>query len=158
MARLSHRDTSSLLGCTAAVAYTKVLLDHPETERFTVFNYASPPRLQQRITLTEAEQRIIDGALALRETARIAFWEAVFAHCALTETCTEPLLSAAFFHHGQGTGQEYTRSDLESNTLERITEHNQTNVALGSRVLSRDQVEWHLGLLDFRCEISAGNT
>jgi hypothetical protein len=147
-----------LLGNTAPIAYQKILLLHPEIERLSVFSYVSPPRLQQRIAATDQEQEIIRGGLAIRDATQIPFWEAVFSHCLRTGNCTEALLTGAFFHHGQGTEKDFSRTDLEEGILERISASNQANIALGSRVLTADGRELHLGLLDFRCDIEPRNT
>jgi hypothetical protein len=148
----------ALVGKTAAVAYRTLLLAQPDIRTFTVFRYVSPPRLQERITVTAPEQEVIERARLVREQTKFPFWEALFAACLQRGECSDALLRAAFFHHGPGVATEHYRADLESGLLESITDENAVNIGLGSRVTDGRGTVLHLNLLDFHCDISDANT
>jgi len=150
-------DLQSLIGQPAARAYKTILLSHPIV-RVAVFNYQSPPKLQQRAVLTDEENTLINNALKLRANSCIPFWDALFSVCLTSGRFTDSLLAAALFHNGQGSMTEHVREAVESGILESLTVGNQLNVALGSKVVLRENRETHLGLLDFHCEISDANT
>jgi hypothetical protein len=147
-----------LIGQSAAVAYRAILLRYPDVRECTVFHYQSPPLLQQRIVMTPFEEAIVRDALQIRANTKIPFWEAIFSACVLKAECSEALLSATFYHHGQGIAEGYSRDAIERNILERVAEDDAVNVALGSKVICEGDRELHLGLLDFHCDISASNT
>jgi hypothetical protein len=157
MQTFGTNELRSLIGQSAACAYKTILLSHP-IERVEIFNYQSPPKLQQRVELTEEEHALIGEALKLRASSRIPFWDALFSVSLNSGVFTDSLLSAAFFHNGQGSMTVHDREAVESGILERITVGNQQNVALGSKVVLLANREAHVGLLDFHCDISDTNT
>jgi hypothetical protein len=149
---------SDLVGKSAAVAYRAILLENSDVQQCTVFHYKTPPLLQQRIVMTPFEEEIVKRALEIRATTKIPFWEAVFSACVLKGQCTDALLSATLYHHGQGIPVDYGRDEIERNILEKVADENSTNVGLGSKVRCVGDRELHLGLLDFHCDISDANT
>jgi hypothetical protein len=155
---LRQSELDELVGKTAAVAYRAVLLAHGKLKRCTVFTYAFPPPLQQRIEITDVENAIIEQALSLREATKIPFWEAVFATCIKTGQCTDALLEATFFHAGQGQAVNYDRRDLESDVLYKITKRSTSNVSLCSKVFDVREQSRYLNFLDFHCEVTNDNT
>jgi hypothetical protein len=134
-----------------------LLLSDPRVQRVSVFKYRTPPALQQRIQMTEADNAVLAHALELRRTTHLPFWSAIFASCLIRGTCSEGLVTAAFFHNGPGEPVEYARSDLERGVLEEIAEESEGNVGLSSAVKDGDCHVWHLAFLDFRCEVSPTN-
>lgn len=157
MPLLAKSELLSFVGKPAVQAYTSVVLSHP-VNKASLFSYKSPPKLQQRVELTEEENRLIDAALKLRSMSCIPFWEALMSVCLAGGHCTDSILTAAFFHNGQGDETEVSRADIECGKLESATNSGQANVALGSKVILDNDEERHLGLLDFHCDISDNNT
>jgi hypothetical protein len=141
-----------------APAYRSILLAHSGIEAITVFQYTSPPRLQQRIDVTDSEQKVIDEAVAMKGSESFPFWERVFAICARTGECSDELLRAAFFHHGQGSGRVYGRDALTAGILEQVTRSSVINVSLGSQVEEAARNHRPLHMLDFNCPLSTNNT
>jgi hypothetical protein len=157
MTSTEFTDAQSWVGLPASTAYTRLLLSDPRVQRFSVFKYRTPPTLQQRIQMTEADKAIMEHALELRRTAHLPFWNAMFASCLIRGTYSDELVMAAFFHNGPGESVEYARSDLEGGVLNELAETGGGNVGLSSAVRDANLQVWHLALLDFRCDISPKN-
>jgi len=154
---LRQSELDELIGRTAAVAYRAILLAHQDLKSCTVFEYDSPPLLQQRITITEFEKAIIEQALSIREITKIPFWEAVFSACLKSGQCTDALLAATFFHNGQGYPISYDRRELDSDALDKATKEYTRNIGLGSEVFIAHNESRHLNFLDFHCEVTDDN-
>lgn len=150
-------DVQSWVGLAASTAYTRLLLSEPCVQRVSVFKYSSPPSLQQRMQMTEAEQSLVEHALLLRATTYLPFWNAMFASCLLHQTHSAELVASAFFHNGPGESADYERRDLEDGALDQLSGEGASNIGLSSAVRDADGQLWHLGLLDFRCDISPHN-
>lgn len=152
-----HLDTQSLVGLAAADAYTKIILSHGNVQRVSVYEYSSPPSLQQRINVTPGEQFLIDQALVLRKDTKLPFWNALFAAYLQSQTHSPELIGAAFFHNGPGEPVAYDRVAIETRTLEALARSGQRNLGLSSLVHDEIGHVWHLPLLDFHCDISPHN-
>lgn len=150
-------DTRSLVGLAAADAYTKIILSHGSVRRVSVYQYSSPPTLQQRIAITPNEQLLIDQALVLRKDTKLPFWNALFAACLQSQTHSSELIGAAFFHNGPGVPVAYDRIAIETGALEELAQSGQRNLGLSSLVHDDQGHAWHLPLLDFHCDISSQN-
>lgn len=149
-------DPKNWIGLPASTAYTRLLLSEPSVQRVSVFKYSSPPPLQQRIQMTEAERALVEHALSLRRTTHLPFWNAVFASCLMQQTHSPQLVASAFFHNGPGESADYERRDLEGGVLDQLAGTG-SNVGLSSAVRDAQGHAWHLSLLDFRCDISPYN-
>lgn len=154
---LKNFDVESLIGLAAANAYTKILLSHCSIQRITVYKYSSPPLLQQRITITSTEQKLIDLALILRKENYLPFWHAIFAACLKSQDFSAELLHAALFHNGPGEPVDYDRAAIDAGVLEALAMSGQKNLGLSSLVQDGTGRVWHLPLLDFHCEITPAN-
>ena len=157
MSNLKQSELDDLIGKTAVDAYTAVLLSHQALKKFTIFRYASPPLLQERVEVNEFEKSVIDEALSIRATNKIPFWEAVFSACIKSGRCTDALLTATFFHMGQGDATDYKRRDLESGILNKITDENTLNVGLCSEIQDKHEKYHHLNFMDFHCDVTESN-
>jgi hypothetical protein len=141
----------------AAAAYRALLLDHTEMQGATLFRYDAPPRMQERILLTDVELDLIELANRTRAGTGVPFWEALFATCSIEERCTDPILTATFFHNGQGEAQQISRMDIEKGVIQSAARDARRIVALGSRLDGVKGTLGHLIFLDLHCEVSPGN-
>jgi hypothetical protein len=146
-----------LIGMEAASAYRALLLGHAEVRGATLFQYEAPPRMQERIQMTDVERELIERANGMRRGTGVPFWESLFAICAIEERCTDPILAAAFFHNGQGIPQYVSREQIEDGILHAVARDARQTVALGSRLAGAEGCVGHVNFLDLHCEVSAGN-
>jgi hypothetical protein len=141
----------------AASAYRALLLDHADVQGATLFQYETPPQMQERISMTNVERELIERANRMRQGTGVPFWEALFATCAVEERCTDPIVAAAFFHNGQGIAQHVSREQIEAGILEIAARDARRTVALGSRLAGAKDSLGHVNFLDLHCDLSAGN-
>jgi len=150
-------DVQSFVGMEAADAYAKILLSHRSVQQVSVYRYASPPTLQQRIPVKAIEQSLIDQALAIRKDVFLPFWHALFVACLKSQAYSPELIRAAFFHNGPGEPVAYGRDAIESGILGDLSRSGRGNLGLSSLVHDAYDEAWHLPLLDFHCDISPIN-
>src|SRR5689334_3576832 len=149
---------SYLIGADAPTAYCELALSFQELTSVTVCRYQTPPLLQERISIGEVEQGVIDAALLIRESVQIPFWEALFAACLRDGKHLESLLDAAGFHNGPGELTAISAQELRAGQLATfIAGAENRNVGLTSRVVLGENVTYHLALMDFHCIVSESN-
>lgn len=151
------RDWRDLIGIDAASAYRLLLLHHPEVQGATLFQYDSPPRMQERISVSPLDRHLIDRANDARETTGVPFWEALFARCAVEGNCSDSIISAAFFHNGQGKPRFVSREQIAEGILQTLSNDTVGNLALGSKITPTCPPARHISLVDFHCEASTSN-
>jgi hypothetical protein len=154
---MANREWQDVIGMEAAAAYRALLARHPAIGSATIFQYDAPPRMQERVLLTAVEHELIERANRVRRQTGVPFWEALFATCSVEKRCTDSILSAAFFHNGQGVPRQISRKEIEDGVIERIAKETRHTVALGSRVSGERGFLGHLNFLDLHCEVSPGN-
>lgn len=147
-----------LVGADAPTAYRQLIMAHAGVSGVTLCRYKTPPLLQERIEITQAEQQLINKAMGIREYAQIPFWEALFSACLQAESYSDSLFDAAAFHNGPGELTVISAQDVRLNGLLDVVASGERNVGLTSRIELRDAETHHLALMDFHCGIKRQNT
>jgi len=140
------------------IFYRDLILNFTDITHFELCRYHSPPPLQKRITINEAEQDLIDKALEIRKDGVTPFWPALFSTCLKEGWVSENVVTAALFHNGPGQIETKSTALLKSNLLTKIIEKDERNVGLSSRLKHKNGSSYHLALLDFRSEVTPQNT
>jgi hypothetical protein len=150
-------ELQAMVGLEAASAYRILILGHKPAQGVTLFQYDSPPSMQDRIVVTQAESTVIDRANRMRDGTGVPFWEAIFATCGVAGQCSDAMLTATFFHNGQGLPQHVSRDQISRGILETTATSATRTVALGSLLLGVTGPLGHLNFVDFHCAVSKAN-
>lgn len=97
-------------------------------------------------------------ALERRKDGVTPFWQAIFSVCLVNGRCSRELVRAALFHAGPGEVTAHSVAVLGDQEISAMFGRDEANVALASHLLLKDGTCVHLAMLDFRCDVSDGNS
>src|ERR1041385_1222374 len=140
---------------TSVALIREILTLRREIHYIHIVEFPYKPVLQERLELTQTEERQIARALAIRELLGLQFWDAVLLTC-LSNTDFSPRLLEEVKAHN--TGINLRRLSTRGSALEdHVARHPGVNIAFSSKVVLNTGEERHLPLLDFHCANNAAN-
>lgn len=158
MAQTARRSWQHYVGRHAHEVYRALILGTDGATHFHLCRYRSPPSLQDRLEGNGRAQEVVQQAMERRKDGVTPFWQAIFSVCLANGWCSRELVRAALFHAGPGEVTSHSVAVLEDREISAMLGEDEANVALASHVLLKDGTCVHLAMLDFRCDVSEGNT
>lgn len=149
-----------LVGKEAADAFQAIVASHIHLVEVSLVEYPPPPRLQERVPITEVVRQVLNEAVRLRSSLSLPFWDCVMLSCEQQEIASEPLLDAALFHRRlRGKEAWLTREAVLAGEVQRQCARLPAGPQLAATSEVRDGhgSEFHIPLLDMHCSQSAAN-
>lgn len=145
---------------TSPHAVLKIVDRNPEIMAIHLFTPAMSLPIQADSRLTTSEQDLVQAALDLRQNTKLPFWDCLLQKISNSDVDTPTLFSRAIHHNSQReTIERVERAQLSEERLRSgIAAVPPTQMlALSSRVSCIGDVERHIPLIDFHCNVSAAN-
>lgn len=140
---------------TSVAVIREILTLRQEIHHIHIVEFPFKPVLQERLELTQTEERQIARALAIRELLGLQFWDALLLTCLSNSDFSPRLLEEVKAHN---TDTNVRRLSARGSALEdHLVRHPGVNVAFSSKVVLDNGEERHLPLLDFHCANNAAN-
>jgi hypothetical protein len=140
---------------TSVVVIREILTLHQEIHHIHIVEFPFKPVLQERLELTQTEERQIARALAIRELLGLQFWDALLLTCLSNTDFSPRLLEQVKAHNTDLTAR---RLSARGSALEdHLARTPGVNIAFSSKVVLATGEERHLPLLDFHCANNAAN-
>jgi hypothetical protein len=141
---------------TTSVAVIREILDgHKEILYIHIVEFPFNRGLQDRLELTQGEERQIAKALAIRELLGLPFWEALLLTCVSNSDFSRRLLEQVKAHNRDTTVRRLSAQGSELEDY--LRRQAGTNIAFSSKVVLNAGEIRHLPLLDFHCANNTAN-
>jgi hypothetical protein len=150
---------SSSIGAAASVAYRNLVEALPEINAIKLISYADPPSLQDRLTLTPAQAKVVARAQVLKREHALPFWDGLFRALEDSPVQSRELLSAATFHQAFAADPIVVSRDAVLAGVIEATVVGAAPKQIGflSEVVLNDQRRAHVPMLDFQQPSSPAN-
>lgn len=140
---------------TSVEVIREILTLRQEIHHIHIVEFPFQPVLQERLELTQTEERQIAKALAIRELLGLQFWDALLLTCLSNSDFSPRLLEQVKAHN---TDTIVRCLSARGSALEdHLARHPGVNIAFSSKVGLDTGEEGHLPLLDFHCANNAAN-
>jgi hypothetical protein len=142
---------SQLVGTNAASALRSLVEEMSDVTSVSVFWYAPPELVQDRVVLAEGEQELLREALQVRAAYALPFWDAVMLRCFRATCDISNLLDAAMLHRSHNE-EIISRREVLNGTLGQLcSKEAEDMLAVTSRVYLSDGSLMHIPMVDFHC-------
>lgn len=132
----------------------EILYKNPEIKFLTFHKFPKQELLQNRIIFGDIECKQFDEALKIREQYHLPFWDSIMlTYFNKTDTSTS-ILQAAMVHHSKIDKIETMDIQMIKNL---IVSNPTENYALNSSIVLKNDVRYHLPLLDFHIPSNLNN-
>ena len=147
------------IGQHAAEFYTRLIEDDPQIQRVSILQFQRPVRLQERMTLSVDEKRLVEAARTDNLDTGLSFWDLLICRVLEEPTAGRRLLEQALYHQSVNeTAVHYSRKRLIDGELLKLTARKTGDViAVSTEVVTSHSTTKHMPMLDFLCQPSDDN-
>ena len=149
------KNLGNLLGSDAATAYSQAIPLVTGIDGISILQYACPPPIQTRASLSSGELAIAAEAARTRKTEWFSYLEILLELAAKADFVAKGLLEAVDYHQENPRRRKwFDREQLENGCLVDYVNNSQSKypLALSSRVRAKGTHSRHIPLLDFHVE------
>jgi hypothetical protein len=148
------------IGATTTEFLQALTQSNLAVKRLSLFTSKHPPALQNRLNLTPEESEIIAGAMRIRESLALPFWESVMLNLFENPSSSERLIAEATYHQNHRNSAFWlSRDEILGGALPEITKTTDSShmVSFSSLIDIGKGGNFHLPLIDFHCRESDAN-
>ena len=149
------------LGASTAECLRFLASANPDIQCFGLVTIKRPDPLQERVELSDSEEKSVRRALSLRAQTHLPFWDSLLLAAFNQERFSERLLEQAKFHQSNIKKEHWIDANLvRDGELERLSHKHlgPTMLSVLSEVRMKNGNTRHFVFLDFHIPVSPANT